>query len=899
MNNKNSLTRLAFRFKPVTYLLSALLMLVGVVGLFTMSRREDPDLQGRFGQIIALYPGATAAQVEELVAERIERTLREVDDIGVVESVSRPGVAVVGFEAADNMTGTLAKMMDDVRERVGDVRADLPGGVTAVSVNDRFTDTSALIVAVTKPGGTDREREALAKRLRERLRILPEVAEARLLGEQTETVTVALSSQKLAQLGGTVTPDTVANALARKNVLSGTGGSAQSGESRLSLAPTSEFRTESDLLSLVVGTSDTNFPVYLRDVATVTRGYADPATFRMRVSGEPAVAVTVTMRKGRNISALGEKAKAVVAELQKSVPSGTAFTVINDLPRSVEGRIEGFFHELYLAVGIIFGVMLLFMGWRSALLVGAILPISLVATFATMWVTGRDIQQMSVAALIIALALVVDNAIVVLDNIEEKMSEEGAGSREEAAIIGTEALTAPLITSNMVAILGFLPLAFLPGGVGDFVRDLGVVTSLSLAISVLINLTITPLLCARFLRAANEEKKTAVQKWLDRGISSLRDGKAGLAQWSLRRPGIVVAIAALAVFGSVSLLPRLGKAFFPPAERDQFVIDVWLPEGRDITATGAAAASVETVLGKEKGVRSFVSYIGQGGPRFYYNVSPEAPTPNYAQIVVNTQSLDATDAMVPRLQKTLRQTVPQARVTVKKLEQGAPIGAPIAVRITGADTKTLRKLAAEVKEALNATPGATSVYDNFAERPLRLQVDVDEDRAALLGLSAQGVARQARLAFSGETVTFLRDGDEQIPVDLRVAAGERRGPADLLDLYVNGNGVAVPLRSVASVSLAPEDARIVRRNAERTLTVSAYSDGSRLASDVLTDVQKRLANVSVPAGYGVSYGGENEEAGDSFTQMITVFAVAFVFNIVILMVQFNDAAIVAAVLSAV
>lgn len=898
MSSKNSLTRIAFRYKPVTYLLAALLMLVGVVGLLTMSRREDPDLQGRFGQIIALYPGATAVQVEELVAERIERTLREVDDIGVVESVSRPGIAVVQFEAADNMTGTLAKMMDDVRERVGDVRANLPQGVTAVSVNDRFTDTSALIVAVSRPGATDREHETMAKQVRDRLRLLPEVAEARLLGEQSQTVTVALSSRKIAQLGGTVTTDSVANALSQRNVLSNSAGSAKSGDTRLTLASTAEFRTEADLINLVVGTNDAGLPVYLRDVATVTRGYADPATFQLRVGGKSAVAVTVTMRKGKNITHLGEKAKTTLAELQKAMPAGTTLTVVNDLPRSVERRIDGFFHELYLAVGIIFAVMLLFMGWRSALLVGAVLPVSLIATFAAMWVSGREIQQMSIAALIIALALVVDNAIVVLDNIEEKMSAGGI-NREDAAIAGAAELTAPLVTSNMVAILAFLPLAFLPGGVGDFVRDLGLVTSMSLAVSVLINLTVTPLLCGRFLRPANEEKKTFIQKWLDRGVDSLRDGKAGLAQWAFRRPGIVVAVAALALFGSVSLLPRLGKAFFPPAERDQFVIDVWLPEGRDITATGDAAATVESVLAKEKTVRSFVSYIGQGGPRFYYNVSPEAPTANYAQIVVNTASLDATDAMVPRLQKTLRASVPQARITVKKLEQGPPIGAPVAVRITGDDVRTLRKLAADIKETLNATPGAISVYDNFAERPLRLQVDVDEDRSAQVGVSAASVARQARLAFSGETVTFLRDGDTQIPVDLRLAENERQGPADLLNLYVSGNNVAVPLRTVASVSFAPDDSRIVRRNAERTLTVFAYSDGSRLASEILADVQKRLAKQAIPDGYHVSYGGENEEAGDSFAQMATVFAVAFVFNIVILTVQFNDAAIVAAVLSAV
>jgi multidrug efflux pump subunit AcrB len=888
-----SLTALAFKNRAVTWLLTALLLALGIAGLLSMSRREDPDLAGRFGQIIAVWPGATAVQAEEMVGEKIERTLREVDDIGNVTTTARPGVVVVGFEAADRMTGSLTKMMDDIRERMNDLRPSLPSGVRDISVNDRFSDTSALIVAVTQPDAAPRDLETLAKRLRDRLRLLPEAAEARLLGEQTEVVTVALSSPRLNALGGAVTVDQIADALARRNILPETGGSVASGDARLTLSPVGQFQRVAEIENVVVGNVE-GAPVYLRDVATVTRGYADPPSFLLRVDGQPAVAVSVTMRKGKNITALGEKAKTLLTEIRRDLPVNARLHVINDLPRSVERRVGEFFHELQLAIGIIFAVMLLFMGWRSALLVGVLLPVSMLTTFAAMWMAGRDIQQMSIAALIIALALVVDNSIVVLDNIEEKLTAGLTG--EEAAITGTDELRGPLLTANLVAVTSFLPLAFLPGGVGDFIRDLGLVTSLSLAVSVLLNLTVLPLLCARFLHPTGMERKSFVQRWLDRVVDSLRDGKASLAERALRRPGLVIALAALALFGSVSLIPRLGIAFFPPAERDQFVVDVWLPDGRDIRATERAAAKVEAILKRQDGVRSVVSYVGQGGPRFYYNISPEAPTANYAQVVVNTRGISVTERLVAAVQKEAGATIAEARITAKKLEQGPPVGAPIAIRVTGNDLADLRQAAETLKTVLNATPGAHSVHDSYGEVPLKLAVRVDEDRAARAGLSSGAVARSARLAFSGETVSFLRDGDTEIPIDLRLNADERTVPGDVPNLYLPGG---ILLRDVATLALEPEPARIVRRNAERTLTVSAYSDGSRLPSAILADARAIFARQPFPTGVRLSFGGESEETNKSFGNMGVVFGVAIVVNIVLLTLQFGTPAVVAAVLSAV
>lgn len=878
-----SLTRFAVRFRPVTYTLLAAILGLGLLAVFTLSRREDPDLQGRFIQIIALYPGANATQTEELVADKLERALLEIDDIKNVTSTSRPGIAVLQVEAADQVHD-LKKFRDDIRNRIGDVRGQLPSGVVSVDVNDRFTDTSAMILAVTQEGATDRQREDAARLLRDRLRRLPDVAEVNLLGEQQETVTVALSAQRMAQQA--ITPTQVMQTIARHNVLPSTGGSVALGGVRFSIEPTGNLSGASSLESLVVGAPN-GAPIYLRDVAAVTRGYADPSPFLLRVDGKPAVGVTVTMRKGRNITTLGAEVRQNLAELRGELPAGAVVSVINDLPKSVDRRMGEFTENLVTGIALIFAVMYLFMGMRSALIVGAMLPITILGTFALMYLFGRDIQQISISALIIALGLVVDNSIVVVDNIERKLTQ--GLERERAAIEGVDELRIPLLTSNLTTVASFAPLLLLSGGVGEFIRDLGVVTSLATLISLLFNYTIAPLIAIRYLQGAKEARPNAVQRLTMRLVDRLRDTLSWIAAHGLRRAPLTVGLATVALVGSVALIPRLGLQFFPSAERNQFTIDVWLPEGRDIRATERTAARVEAILKTQPGVASFATYVGQGGPRFYYNVSPEPPTPNYAQIVVNTASIESTRHLVERVQKIADSTITEARITARTLEQGPPVGAPIAVRVSGDRVADLRTVGEQIKAILNAESGVSSVDHNYGELPLALKVDVNEDRATLAGLSSADIAEATQLGFSGTTASYLREGDKEIPIQVRLEGAERADAGAISDLYLpTAYGTTVPLRQVATVSLVPQEARVVRRNHQRTLTVFAFTDGSRLASQILADAQRKIAGLNLPSGVVVGYGGEQEEVARSFTELLLILGLTVVANLVIVVWEFNS-----------
>ncbi|MCW3055265.1 MAG: hypothetical protein JWN14_4435, partial [Chthonomonadales bacterium] len=877
------LTQFAVKYRPVTYVALVAILGLGILALFTLSRREDPDLQGRFVQIIALYPGANATQVEELVSDKLERSLLELDDIKTVRSTSRPGIAVLQAEASDQLHD-MKKFRDELRNRMDDARGSLPRGVVSVDVNDRFADTSALVIGITWDGATDRQRGDLARKLRDRLRHLADIAEVNLVAEQDERVTVALSAQRLAQFA--LTPSQVTAAIAHRNALPDTGGSVGAGDARLRIQPSGDLADANALPDLILAAPN-GHPVALREVATVKRDYADPPTQLLRVDGKPAVGISLTMRKGSNITTLGTKARKILAAMERELPAGARFHLLNDLPRSVDRRMGEFLTNLVSGVVLILVVLYLFMGKRAALIIGAMLPITILGTFALMFVFGREIQQISITALIIALGLVVDNSIVVVDNIERKLSL--GLTPERAAIEGTDELRVPLLTSNLTTVASFAPILLLSGGVGEFIRDLGIVTSLATMISLLFNYTIAPLIAIRFLRGAQEDRPNALRRsvlWL---VDRLRDAISWLAERGLRRPGLTVTLALAGLLLALSVIPRLGTQFFPSAERDQFTVDVWLPEGRDIRATERTTARIEEILRRHQGVRSVAGYIGQGGPRFYYNINPEAPAANYAQIVVNTTSLEETHRLVPVVQQEIDATISEARVIARTLEQGPPVGAPIAVRITGESIADLRATGEQIKTLLNATPGTLSASQDYGELPLVLRTDIDQNQAALAGLTSADIAQAAQMGFSGMTASVLREGEKEIPIQVRLDPAERADAQALADMPLpTSNGTVVPLRQVASLALVPQEGRILRRNHLRTLTVSAYSDGSRLASQTLADARKRLDHLSLAPGVALGYGGEQEEVGKSFTELLLMLGVSLTANLIIVVWEFNS-----------
>jgi multidrug efflux pump subunit AcrB len=764
-----------------------------------------------------------------------------------------------------------------------------------VDVDDRFSDTSAVILAVTDDTASDRDREQMARRLRDRLRALPDTADANLLGIHEEQIMLEVSPQRLSSLG--VSIEQIENTLRRVNLLTSAAGEGTFKKLNLALQPSGSLRNTADIASLPITMPDGS-TLHIRDVATVKRSYADPATYLMRANRSPAVGINVTMRKGRNIEALGAAIQRECALMQAQLPASAHIITVNNLPASVHGRIQEFNENLITGVGMIVVVLYLFMGLRSALIVGAMLPITILGTFALMYFTGRDIQQISITALIIALGLVVDNSIVVIDNIERKLSE--GLDAEAAAIAGTNEVRIPLLTSNLTTVASFAPLLLLSGGVGEFIRDLGIVTSLATLISLLFNYTVAPLITIKYLQRDHTDTPNRVRRLFLGLVDGLRGVMTALATRAIKRPVLTTALAVVSLLGSVSLIKSLGTQFFLSAVRSQFTIDVTLPQGRNIEETQKVVKRVEEMLYAHPGVVSCAAYIGRGGPTFYYNIVPEQPSSNYAQLVVNTADSAVMHPLVAALQAQF-QAIPDARVTALTLEQGPPVGAPVAVRLTGESIASLRAAGERVKAILMQTPGTMSVYQDYGEPPLTLQLAVNQEQAALTGLSSAQVAAVVHTAVEGDNVTTLRDGDMEIPILVRARAEERQSPDRLADLYIPAaSGAAVPLRQVANLKYGAEEARIVRRNRERTLTVFAYLDGSRMASQILAETRKKIdAATAEQGGVRASYGGEDEEVGKSFTEMLMILWITIAANLLIVVWEFNSLRTAVAVLSAV
>jgi multidrug efflux pump subunit AcrB/outer membrane protein TolC len=866
------MTAFVFRHRLLSGLLWLAVLIWGLFAYHSIPRREDPDVPVRFGQVVALWPGADTQQVENLLADRLERTLLALDDVQKVETRCRPGLAILKVQARD-ATPDLAVFWSQVRDRLTDARPGLPEGVLPLQVNDHFGDTSVLIYGVVWPRASERQREDLARRVRDNLRGLAPLAEVSLIGQQAERIEVRLDSLQLSRYR--INPATIADRLSRTNLLPQSGGVGESSAQRWLTQSTRPMDLES-LRALPIQDRLT-----LSDLASIERVLPDPALYRVRVDGQAAVAISVTMRKGEDILATGRRVEAEVERLRAGLPPGCQLTKVNDLPNSVIGRIAEFNHNLRDGVVLILLVTFAFMGWRSAALVGVMLPLTILGTYAAMQACGRDLQQMSITALIIALGLVVDNSVVVVDNIEHQLSQ--GLPAEQAARSGADGIRLPLLTSNLTTVAAFLPLAGLPGGKGDFIRDLGLVTSLSTLVSLALNLTLLPFLCRYFLRPLQGET---------RRLDWLRNLMTRAAQKALQHPGRTVALASALSLGALAVMPLLGVQFFPSAQRSQCVVEVWTRDGSSLEATGQSVCLVEKWLSRQPEVVNHIAYLGGGGPRFYYNVDPETALSNYAQIVVNTRGVAQTEKLVTRLRELSRSGFPAARVVPRKLEQGPPVGAPLALRLQAEDGESLRSVADGLVELLKKQPGVWLAYHDMGELAPQMNLDWDEQRLIEVGLSPQDVAQATRIALNGLPVTQLRLGDRELPVDLR-----SRAPLEELNLFGAG-GQVLPLSALAQPRVQPGVWRHSRYNRRPTCNVYGFTDESRLPSKILAECLPQ-AQALVPASMTLSYGGEQEEVDKSLRELAIVFASAVLGQLLIVAWEFNRLTLAVSVLAAV
>jgi multidrug efflux pump subunit AcrB/outer membrane protein TolC len=659
-------------------------------------------------------------------------------------------------------------------------------------------------------------------------------------------------------------------------------------QSKVPIESGGRLKTEDQIRQITVDVSPTGQPVHIGDLADVERVYKDPTEYA-RYDGEQAILLSVEMHEGNNIVDFGNTLRATLKNVQTTLPPDVKLDLVADQPKVVSERIGDFFREFGIAIVAVILVTMLLLPMRVALVSAIAIPVSVSMTFGMLDACGIELHQVSIAALIVVLGMVVDNAIVIVDNyvglLDRKVPIDEAAER-----CATE-MAVPVLTATLAIIAAFVPLLLITGGVGEFIRALPITVAIALTTSYIVAMLLTPLLARFFIRKGlrdHEQEDSGEPRKLT-PLDHMQRYYNKIITWAMQNKKLVLVSSVLAVVAGLGLLSLVPQLFFPLAERDQFVMDVWLPEGSKIEATDAAVRRIEAVLSREPLVKAYTSFLGESAPRFYYNVNPQAPAANYAQILVNTKKVKGTPQLVAALRTRLAEAAPEAKVFVKELQQGQVMEAPVEVRIVGDDISTLETLGNRVQGVLRHTPGATYIYTDWHEDAWQVGVNVREEVASRMGLTNAIIAQQLAAGFEGAPVTTFWEGDRDVEVVLRLDPAERQSFQNVADTYVMSpvTGAKVPLEAVASLSPDWQPGRIVRRNGVRTLSVRAFPSGNRLASEILADARKQLDVMPLPPGCRIDYGGEYENKQEISGEMRNALLISLVLIFLILLFQFR------------
>ena len=877
----------SLKYPAVTLSLTLGLLLLGTQAILHMPRMEDPSVTIRTGIVAAIYPGATSDQVESQLAKVIEDHLFKFAEVRKEKtySTSRPGVLFVSVELQDNVRDT-DEFWSRLRHELNEAHAggEFPPGVAGLIVDSNFGDTVAMLVAVHGNRYGYRELKDYVERIEDELRTIPNVAKLRRYGEQKEQIRITGSLQRISQYFAN--PTQVVQALRQRNIIEDSG-SLLTPDEDIPLKTNGLLVTEEQIKKILVDVSrTTGQPVYIGDFANVERRYQDPDAVA-RFDGEPSVLLSVEMQKGRNIVELGEQISAALAQVRPLLPPDLKLDLIADQPSVVRERIRDLEREFLLAIGSVIIVTIILLPIRVAVIAATAIPVTVAGTLGMLNAAGIPLHQVSIAGLIVSLGILVDDAIVIADNYVELL-DHGV-SREEAAWRSATEMAVPVLAATLTIIASFLPLVTLSGSPGQFIRGLPLAVTIGLACSFAVAMLLTPLLCRFFIKKGLHSDEAAGRKKKFDILDFMQAAYNRAITFLMGRKWIAVGAGIAAFLSGVLLFRTVPQQFFPSAERNQFVIDVWMPPVTRLEQTDSVIQRIETFLKKENVVEHVATFAGQSFPRFYYNVSPQEPDTRYGQLIVITKSADETPVLIRTLRSELPQLVPEALVMVKELQQGAQIESPVEVRISGEDIALLKKLGNQVEGILRETPIATYVRDDYYEDSWMAGVNVRAEEANRLGLTNASIAQQLSGAFSGSSVTTFWEGDRQVDVLLRLDPDQRRGFDDVRNAYLTSTltGQRVPLRSVADLKPAWQITRIVRRNGVRTLTVGGFPTSGHYGSDVLKAIDPKIKSLALPSGYRIEYGGEIFEQNITFGQMLAALGISLVSIFIVLLFQFR------------
>ncbi|MCE9687612.1 efflux RND transporter permease subunit [Shewanella sp. AS16] len=885
-----NLAEYSIRHKVISWMFALLLLLGGSIAFTGLGQLEFPEFTIKEALVVTAYPGASPEQVEEEVTLPLEDALQQLDGIKHITSINSAGLSQIRIEIKDSYDKHgLPQVWDEVRRKVNDTAGQLPSGTATPKVLDDFGDVYGILLNLSGADYSNRELSNYADYLRRELVLVPGVKKVSVAGKVTEQVAIEISQQKLSALG--LDQSYIYGLINNQNVVSNAG-SIVVGDNRIRIHPTGEFGSVQELARLIVSPQGSTELIHLGDIAHIEKVYDETPNVLYHNQGQSALSLGISFSSGVNVVEVGSKIEERLAELESERPLGMTLDTVYNQSLAVDDTVSGFLVNLLESIAIVIAVLLLFMGLRSGLLMGLILLLTILGTFIVMKILGIDLQLISLGALIIALGMLVDNAIVVTEGI--LIGLRRGKSRLEAASQIVAQTQWPLLGATVIAIIAFAPIGLSQNAAGEFCRSLFQVLMISLFISWITAITLTPFFCHLLFKDAaplEDEAADPYQGWFFGLYSSCLRFALRFRLASLL---LVLAMLVSAVVG----FGHIKNVFFPASNTPIFFVDVWMPEGTDIKATERFSAEIEAALLSENGkqdlgLKHITTVIGQGAQRFVLPYQPEKGYPAFAQLIVEMRDLDSLKAYMPQLERFLKQHYPQAQYRFKNMENGPSPAAKIEARFYGDDPKVLRSLGAQAEAVFNAEPSMDGVRHNWRNQVALIRPQLQTARARESGISKQDLDQALLVNFSGKQVGLYREASHSLPIIARAPADERLQADNLwqLQIWSSEHAGFVPVSQLVSdFSTEWENPLVMRRDRKRTLTVMADPKlgSNETADSVLRKVKAKVEAISLPAGYSLEWGGEYETAGEAQAAVFSSIPMGYLVMFLITVFLFNS-----------
>lgn len=879
---KINLTEWALNHKELIYFFVLIIFIGGVFSYRNLGRMEDPDFTIRQMIVTVNWPGATARQVEEQVTDKIEKKLQDTPGLDYLKSESTPGKSMIYVVLKDDEVSNnqIRPTWLEARNMVNDIKDNLPQGTEGPYFNDRFDDVFGCIYALTGEGYSYEDLREQAEKARRILLTVPNVKKVELLGVQTEKVYVEIETAKMAQLG-IVTSD-ITNAVQMQNSMAASG-MIETASDNVYVRITGMFENIDDLKAVPIRANGRT--LRLGDIAKVTRSYVEPSDPKMYYNGQPAIGIALSMEKGGNILTLGSNLDKAVAQIKNGLPLGLDLNSFANQPKVVKESIDEFVKSLAEAIVIVLIVSFISLGVRSGIVVALCIPLIITGVFISMKIFGIDLHKISLGALIIALGLLVDDAIIAVEMMIVKL--EQGWSRFDAACYAYTTTAFPMLTGTLITCSGFIPVGFSKGSASEFLDSLFSVITIALLISWFVSVLVTPLFGYRMIKVSAHSGN------LDQDIYNTRFYRMfkKILVWCLSHTKKVLSITAACFIGAIFLLGFVKQEFFPASARPELIVEMRLQQGAAIQATEKAANSFAEYFKEDSNLLNYTYYTGQGGPRFVLTFDPVLPDTSYAQFIFVAKDIKARDELAKKAQSILAADFPEVRGNVKILTSGPSAPYPVMFRVSGYDHDKVREIAEQVQNRMAANRNLVDVNLDWNEKSKVMHLNIDQDKARMLGINSQALASNLQSLLSGTTISEFREEDKTVGIVFRIEPENRNNLSRIKDLNIHiGNGKFVPLDQIAKISYEAEEGLIWRRDLKPTITIQANTAEGVLGNDATQQVYENLQDIrdTLPLGYSIDIGGPAEMGAKAIGWLLAPVPIMLIAIISLLMIQLQN-----------